>query len=194
MFSVVPIHVLRFQAAIFLICAVVICLNPVVAEQRYVPWILVDTELNKIALMSGNNPVKTFNNVSIGRNGAQKNRLSGDQTTPVGEYTISWISDSKKYYKFFGINFPNLFQAKKALDEKKISSKTFSKIKKALDENRLPPQNTELGGNLGIHGLGTADASIHETFNWTNGCVAMTDKQMDQLAQYVQIGTLVIIR
>lgn len=157
-------------------------------------WVLVDTTENRIALMRGFNTLKTFENVSIGRNGASNQRREGDKTTPRGEYKIAWIADSQRYHKFFGISYPTLPQARAALDENKISTNTFSMIKKALDAGRLPPQNTELGGNLGIHGIGVSDRTIHNTFNWTNGCIAMTDEQVDELGKFIRIGTPVIIR
>ncbi|MCB1755705.1 MAG: L,D-transpeptidase [Gammaproteobacteria bacterium] len=165
----------------------------VLAEQ-YKPWILVDTQLNKVAVMQGLKAVKTFSGIAIGRGGASRDRRNGDQTTPIGEFSIAWISDSEKYHKFLGISYPGLEQARRALDENRISTKNFNRIKKALDEGKLPPQDTELGGNLGIHGLGNSDRAIHDSFNWTNGCIALTDEQLDELSQSVQLGTTVIIR
>ncbi len=164
------------------------------AGQDYAPWLLIDTKRNKIAVMKGLKPVRTFENISIGRGGTSHHRTNGDKTTPIGEYSIAWISDSERYHKFLGFSYPTLRQAAHALDENKISAKTFSRIKKALDEGRLPPQDTELGGNLGIHGIGASDRSIHDSFNWTNGCVALTDEQLDELSKSVGIGTPVIIR
>lgn len=168
--------------------------NNVKAGQIPRSWVLVDTTENRIALMKGLNTLKIFENVSIGRNGASNQRREGDKTTPRGEYKIAWIADSQKYHKFFGISYPTLLQARTALDENKISTNTFSMIKKALDAGRLPPQNTELGGHLGIHGIGVSDRTIHNTFNWTNGCIAMTDEQVDELGKFIKIGTPVIIR
>ena len=147
-----------------------------------------------MALMKGLNTLKTFENVSIGQNGASNQRRKGDKTTPLGEYKIAWIADSRRYHKFFGISYPTLPQARTALDENKISTNTFSRIKNALEAGRLPPQDTELGGNLGIHGIGVGDSTIHNSFNWTNGCVAMTDEQVDELGKFIRIGTPVIIR
>jgi murein L,D-transpeptidase YafK len=144
--------------------------------------------------MKGFKTIKTFDGVSIGRGGTSLTRTSGDQTTPIGEYKIAWISDSVKFYKFLGFSFPDINLAQRALDEHRISTKTFTSIKKALDENRLPPQDTALGGNLGIHGVGVGNREIHNSFNWTNGCVAMTDSQLDELSKFVSIGTTVIIQ
>lgn len=170
--------------------------NAAVAQQqgRLIPWILIDTELGRLAVMKGFKPIRTFENIAIGRNGASEVRISGDQRTPLGSFEIAWISDSARYTQFFGLNYPNLDVAKRALDENRISTNTFDKIKIALDAGRLPPQDTPLGGNLGIHGLGKSDPDIHASFNWTNGCVALTDGQLKELARYVTIGTPVIIR
>jgi len=156
-------------------------------SEQLLPWVLVDTKMNKIALMKGRHPFKTFENASIGRNGASKNRVMGDNKTPIGQYTINSIRRSDRYHKFLGINYPSLKQAQLALDKQIITFSTYSKIKNALEAGRTPPQYTKLGGNLGIHGLGKANLSIHESFNWTNGCIALTDKQLDELTKFVQI-------
>lgn len=160
----------------------------------YEKWVLVDTELNKMVIMNGLKPVKSFENIAIGRGGASVDRSAGDKSTPLGTFKIAWIKDSNRYHKFLGISYPSLQDAKVALENNRISTNTFNRIKKALDEGKLPPQDTELGGNLGIHGIGSSDRSIHDSFNWTNGCIAMTDEQLDELSKSVRIGTPIIIR
>jgi L,D-peptidoglycan transpeptidase YkuD (ErfK/YbiS/YcfS/YnhG family) len=57
-----------------------------------------------------------------------------------------------------------------------------------------PPQNTILGGAIGIHGIGNGDPEIHKRFHWTEGCVAVTNEQIERLAELVDIGTRVVIR
>jgi L,D-peptidoglycan transpeptidase YkuD (ErfK/YbiS/YcfS/YnhG family) len=59
---------------------------------------------------------------------------------------------------------------------------------------QIPPQDTPLGGQIGIHGLGSADARVHEFFDWTHGCIALTNSQIDHLSQIVDTGTLVKIK
>jgi hypothetical protein len=61
-------------------------------------------------------------------------------------------------------------------------------------KGRLPPQNTALGGRIGLHGLGRGDPKVHQQFNWTNGCIALTNEQIDQLLTWVGKGTRVSIR
>jgi lipoprotein-anchoring transpeptidase ErfK/SrfK len=75
-----------------------------------------------------------------------------------------------------------------------IDVQTFDDIDFAVRHGRLPPQNTPLGGNLGIHGIGSGDSQIHSAYNWTEGCVALTNTQMDKLLQFVSLGTKVVIQ
>ena len=60
-------------------------------------------------------------------------------------------------------------------------------------QGQTPPQNTALGGYIGIHGLGNRDPAIHKKMNWTDGCIALTDEQIEQLAQWIDVGTRVVI-
>ena len=60
--------------------------------------------------------------------------------------------------------------------------------------HQIPPQNTPLGGQIGIHGLGNADERIHKVFDWTHGCIALTNPQIDQLSQWIDTGTVVKIK
>ena len=163
-------------------------------SEQYAEWLLIDTSLNKMVVMRGLKPVKAFENIAIGRGGASIDRTAGDQSTPIGTFSIAWIKDSERYHKFLGFSYPTLRDAELALENNRISTNTFNRIKIALEEGRLPPQDTELGGNLGIHGIGVGSREIHDSFNWTNGCIALTDEQLDELSKSVRIGTPVIIR
>ena len=64
----------------------------------------------------------------------------------------------------------------------------------AHELHQTPPQNTPLGGQIGIHGLGHANEKIHQVFDWTHGCIALTNPQIDQLSQWVDTGTVVKIK
>ena len=59
---------------------------------------------------------------------------------------------------------------------------------------KTPPQDTPLGGQIGIHGIGNGDQDIHHNYNWTNGCIALTNEQIDQLGKWIKPGVLVNIR
>ncbi|MDZ7736419.1 MAG: L,D-transpeptidase [Gammaproteobacteria bacterium] len=62
----------------------------------------------------------------------------------------------------------------------------------------MPPQNTALGGYIGIHGIGEVNDEKIMTFtqgqNWTAGCIALTNEQISELRQFVSIGTRIVIR
>ena len=57
-----------------------------------------------------------------------------------------------------------------------------------------PPQDTVLGGHIGIHGIGEGNPEIHRRFDWTQGCIALTNEEIEQLANLVGIGAKVVIR
>ncbi len=78
-----------------------------------------------------------------------------------------------------------------------ISRAEFDHIVAALDEGRTPPQDTDLGGAIGIHGIGEETPEklrIHENLDWTEGCIALTNSEVRQLKPYLALGTRVVIR
>ena len=75
-----------------------------------------------------------------------------------------------------------------------ITEAQWQAIRRASAANRRPPQDTALGGYIGIHGTGDGDLRIHSEYNWTNGCIALTNEQIDRLLDWVRVGTPVEIR
>ncbi len=75
-----------------------------------------------------------------------------------------------------------------------IDHKTYYRITDSHVKGEIPPQNTLLGGQIGIHGLGKADLKIHRLMNWTHGCIALTNQQIDILSRWVEIGTRVEVK
>ena len=156
--------------------------------------IVVDTKASTLQILQDNREILAFSDIAIGRYGTSLNRRKGDNTTPLGHFKIAWITDNTSFHRFFGFNYPTKEYADRALRAGQLDQKTWNKINKALAAGRLPPQNTILGGSLGIHGIGKGDINVHKQYNWTNGCVALTDDQIDLLTVWVRIGTPVEIR
>ena len=154
-------------------------------------WINVDTQNLTLSVMKGETIEAVFDNIAIGRFGASKARMMGDNRTPLGSFRISWIKESKRYHRFFVFDYPNREAADLALTENRITKETWQAIINAIEAGRLPPQETPLGGYLGIHGLGQGDHKVHEKFNWTNGCIALTNWQIDKLSKWLKPGTVV---
>jgi len=157
-------------------------------------WIDVDTSTHTLSVMQGNAIQTVFKNVAIGRYGTTWSKMTKDDKTPLGRFRVGWVNEKSRYYRFFGLNYPNLDTAKRALDENRITEETWLSILEAKIMGKTPPQNTPLGGHIGIHGIGRGDQEIHHQYNWTNGCIALTNEQIDQLGKWIKPGILVNIR
>lgn len=157
-------------------------------------WLLVDTDKQTLAIIKGQKTIKTYEDISIGRSGTTKTKHTKDGKTPLGDFRVSHITDKSSFHLFIGLDYPNLNQAISGLEKGLITKKQFDQIHLALRTHKLPPQNTLLGGRIGIHGLGQSSKSVHAQFNWTQGCVALTNEQVNDLAQWIQVGTRVIIK
>jgi murein L,D-transpeptidase YafK len=157
-------------------------------------WLSVDTQQLYLAVMRGDTELKVFENIAIGSKGATRARVRGDETTPLGEFTITDIRPSKRFELFMEINYPNRDHTERAFLEERISAEEYNNLRVDLDQGNPPPQDTSLGGFLGIHGLGWSSPEIHKAVNWTDGCIALTNEQLDELADWVSVGTRVVVR
>lgn len=175
------------------LASLLLALSGMTAEVHAGSWIMVDTEGQTLTVVEGDEVKQVFSNISVGRNGPADHRLAGDGRTPLGMFHVAWINPNSRFHLFFGLDYPNHDQAEQAFRQKLIDFDTYYAIRRALFLGNLPPQNTALGGNIGIHGLGHGDARIHKVANWTDGCIALTNEQIDQLAQWITLGTKVVI-
>ena len=176
---------------ILLICQ---CLTPAISLADPDVWLLVNTQTLNMEVKKGDKTVAVMKNIAIGRNGAGEKTQRGDDITPLGNYRIGWINEKSTFRKFFGLTYPSIEDADSALKQGKIDTDTYDAIAKAHLSGEVPPQNTDLGGQIGIHGLGGASLSFHKSMNWTRGCIALTNDQIDQLSQWIEKGTLVTVK
>jgi len=167
---------------------------PALQVQAADTWLLVDTRNRTLQVWSGDRLQQTYDNISIGSGGAARMRFLGEPITPLGSFRISSIRKKTRYHRFFALDYPALDQAIRAHAEGKISDSDLASIRHAHEHGLEPPSSTPLGGNIGIHGLGKGDPKIHEDFNWTDGCIALTNEQIDDLAKWVRRRMTVIIR
>ncbi len=157
-------------------------------------WLLVDTQKKILQVMQGEKVLATFEGIAIGRNGASQKRQVGDDITPIGTYEISYINNASHFRKFFGLNYPSVHDAGLALFSARISAMDYEAILQAHRNKKVPPQNTVLGGQIGIHGLGRGNEAVHGEFDWTHGCVGLSNNQIDKLAKWVYKGMRVQIK
>tara|TARA_Y100000588_G_scaffold231680_1_gene245405 strand:- start:4363 stop:4956 length:594 start_codon:yes stop_codon:yes gene_type:complete len=135
--------------------------------------------------------------VASGRGGPGKKQRVGDRRTPEGIYRIAQLNTSRQFHFFIGLNYPNIEDARIGFRNDVISKEEFNQIIESLKYGELPPQNTALGGAIGIHGIGletTEKLKMHAHLDWTKGCLALTNTEISALRRYVSIGTEVIIK
>jgi len=90
------------------------------------------------------------------------------------------------------LNYPNVDDAKTGLLNKLITREEYRSVLGAHIFNEQPPQNLPLGGAIGIHGIGVETKEklkIHQNIDWTEGCIALRNHEVDELRNYVSVGT-----
>ncbi len=159
-------------------------------------FILVSKSRQVLSILKDEQVIKHYH-ISYGKGGAGSKQRSGDKKTPIGTYRIIDLKENSQFYIFLQLDYPNLVDAWYGYYNQLISAAEFKSIVKANRTGEIPPQDTKLGGYIGIHGLGEINREkleIHHRHNWTNGCIAMTNEEIIDLMNYVSIGTKVVIR
>jgi murein L,D-transpeptidase YafK len=160
------------------------------------PNIIVDRENYSLNLFEDTVLVKSYR-VSFGRNVHNAKNRAGDEATPIGEYKICAIDSSELYTIIFRLNYPNIDDASEALRKGWISQKEFNQIKFEFYYEGCTKFNKVLGGGIGIHGIGRLNyifKNLPFVYNWTNGSIAMSDEDIDELYTVVKKGTKVVIK
>jgi len=133
----------------------------------------VDKSDNKMYLLADDQVIKTYH-VAFGANPQGHKQQEGDEKTPEGTYTLDYIKNDSSFYRAMHVSYPN-----------------------ALDKKRAKARGVSAGGFIMVHGqpnsLGQL-ASITQQFNWTNGCIALTNPQMDEFLTLVKVGTKIQIQ
>lgn len=157
-------------------------------------WVQVDTAALTLSVMRGEQVLVSFENIAIGSNGATWDKQAGDEKTPLGTFSVNEIRLSERFHVFLGLDYPNLDHLERARRSGRLGDRDYRRVKNALARGGPPPQDTALGGHIGIHGLGKGSPEIHALVNWTNGCIALTNSQVEELAATVRTGTQVRIQ
>jgi murein L,D-transpeptidase YafK len=110
----------------------------------------------------------------------------GDGKTPEGEFYVFTKNAKSQFHLSLGISYPAKEDASRGLRTGIITTTQHDDIVKALDSREMPPQKTALGGEIYIHGGGAAG-------DWTAGCVAMDNNDIEELFRVIEVGTRVEI-
>lgn len=133
----------------------------------------VDKSKRRMYLIDNDQVIKEFR-IALGKRPQGHKVYEGDQRTPEGRYYLDFVMDSSDFYRSIHISYPN-----------------------PNDVAYADKLNVNPGGNIKIHGLKngeTRPAKYIQSFDWTDGCIAITNQEMDELLKLVKIGTPIEIR
>lgn len=123
-------------------------------------------------LMRAGRPYKRYS-VSLGGNPAGHKLREGDQRTPEGDYILDWRNPDSRFYKSIHLSYPN------------------EQDKREAEARGVPP-----GGLIMIHGLRNGFGWLGpfaKLRDWTQGCIAVTNPEMEEIWRAVADGTPVRI-
>ncbi len=127
----------------------------------------------KLVLLSKGKEIRSYK-VALGGEPIGPKTRQGDHRTPEGIYKLDSQNPNSHFYKAFHISYPN---PKDAATAKKLG---------------ISP-----GGDVMLHGLGKQYGWVgkaHTLHDWTDGCIAVTNQEMDELWKLVPVGTTIEIK
>ncbi|MFO0758383.1 MAG: L,D-transpeptidase [Byssovorax sp.] len=139
--------------------------------------IRIDKSDHTLVLRRGDQTIKRYK-VAIGPGGPGPKRMEGDQVTPVGTYKVTGRIKGL-FHQFLVVSYPN--------DDDRAR---FADLKK----RGIIPRDKRIGNGIGIHGTGHPDWNgVHKETDWTLGCIALDDAEIDEVARLVKDGTRIVI-
>jgi LysM repeat protein len=162
------------------------------------PWsrmaILINKSSHTLSLYIGGIWLKSYP-LELGDGGLADKKVQGDHKTPEGTFYIAEKSVLEPADKFLGtrwlrLSYPNVEDAERGIRQGLIDQKTHDAIMTAWKNKDIPPQYTALGGGVGIHG----GNSKEQGSNWTWGCIGLSNKDVEDIFNFVAVGTPIIIQ
>lgn len=112
--------------------------------------------------------------MALGGSPVRAKEQQGDHKTPEGQYTLDRRNAKSRFYKSIHVSYPN-----------------------EQDKQKASQRGVSAGGDIMIHGLPNGFGwlgSTHRALDWTDGCVAVTNEEMDEIWELVPDGTPIEIR
>jgi murein L,D-transpeptidase YafK len=158
----------KFALALF---AVTLVARACATDSPQADRILIVKSARSMTLFHGNKILKTYK-VALGSVPVGPKRIQGDHKTPEGAYIIDSRNSHSQFHLALHISYPS-----------------------AADRERAHRLGTRPGGDIMIHGLpnGYSDARYERT-DWTDGCIAVTNAEIEEIWRLTPTGTRVEIR
>ena len=135
--------------------------------------VLIEKKARRLTLLSNDEVIKTYG-IALGGNPVGPKERQGDNKTPEGTYTIESRNRDSDFHLSLRISYPN-----------------------DTDKKRAKELGASPGVVIMIHGIKNGLSwvgAFHTQIDWTKGCIAVTDEEMEEIEQLVPDGTLVEIR
>jgi hypothetical protein len=133
--------------------------------------LIIDKSAHKAHLVKGGELVRSYN-CELGYNSARQKLFAGDGATPEGTYYVTKVKVGSKFHHALLINFPNQMDLRRLRDNK---------------DKGIISHWARAGALIEIHGQGGKNR------DWTDGCVALSDRDIDHLMQFASVGMPVTI-
>ncbi len=140
----------------------------------------------RLEVRRGEQTVKTYR-IGLGHTPTGTKQRQGDGRTPEGTFYVCVKNPRSRFHLSLGLSYPTPADAARGRREGLITQAEHDAILAAHRKHGSPPWNTALGGEIFIHGNGSGS-------DWTLGCIALDDADMDELFGLVAKGTAVEIR
>ncbi|MCR5084731.1 MAG: L,D-transpeptidase family protein [Succinivibrionaceae bacterium] len=141
-------------------------------RKNLVDEVVVNKAHHQMFLMKKGKVVKSYW-IALSNRPVGKKQFQGDRRTPEGRYTLDYIKEHSSFYKAFHISYPNR-----------------ADIAFARSQGRQP------GGLIMVHGQPPSKSGYHDSVqrsDWTNGCIAILNPEMDEFLSLVDPGTPITI-
>lgn len=154
---------------LFLFC-LVFCTPTIGVSNSRIDHIVVNKSQRQMYLKHGDSVIKQYR-IALGGNPIGSKQKEGDQKTPEGKYYIEFHNPQSSYHLSLRISYPNTAQ-------KEWAAKN----------------NYSAGGDIMIHGYPNWFPNvlfdyIHKNFDWTDGCIAVTNSEITEIYNLVKDGT-----
>lgn len=144
-----------------------------VLEKGTADKILIEKDARRLTLLAKGEVLKTYR-IALGGNPVGPKERQGDNKTPEGTYVIDARNLDSRYHRSLHISYPN-----------------------ENDKARARALGVSPGGDIMIHGIKNGFAWVgdaHAEVDWTRGCIAVTDEEIEEIEKLVPNGTVVEIK
>jgi len=142
-------------------------------QKGSVDRILIEKNARRLMLISQGEVLKSYN-IALGGNPIGPKERQGDNKTPEGTYVIDGRNKDSRFHLSLHISYPN-----------------------ERDKNRAKELGVSPGGDIMIHGIKNGFSWVgdaHTAVDWTKGCIAVTDEEIEEISKLAPNGTIVEIR